>query len=309
MGRVIVFGSLNMDLSIACERMPRAGETITGGDFLIGAGGKGANQASAAARMGAEVDMIGAVGVDVFGERLVEGLRADGVGCSHVTEAKGATTGVAVITRCEGDNRIVLDPGANHLLDADAVARALDGLVGGDGAGSVFLVQLECDVAATLAALACAHQRGMCTVFNPAPARELPVEVWRHVDVACLNETECVAITGIMPVDEASCTAALKKIEELTDGGMGVITLGSAGSVALIDDDFMHVPAQRCEAVDTTGAGDTYIGVFAAARAAGELIFECMIQASFASGLAVTRLGAPPSLPTWEEVVAWMMGW
>ena len=99
------------------------------------------------------------------------------------------------------------------------------------------------------------------------------------------------------------------RLEELTDGGMGVITLGSAGSVARIDGELMRVPAQRCEAVDTTGAGDTYLGVFAAARAAGELIFECMVQASFASGLAVTRLGAQPSIPTWDEVVAWMMGW
>lgn len=293
MGRVIVFGSLNMDLSIACERMPRAGETITGGDFLIGAGGKGANQASAAARMGAEVDMIGAVGADVFGERLVEGLRADGVGCSHVTEAKGATTGVAVITRCEGDNRIVLDPGANHLLDADAVARALDGLVGGDGAGSVFLVQLECDVAATLAALVCAHRLGMCTVFNPAPACELPVEVWRHVDVACLNETECEVITGTAPVDDES---ALRAMELMRAWGVRTValTLGAKGSLVLGDGGLIRSVPPKVEVVDTTGAGDTYIGALVAGLAAGLPLEQIISRATEASALATTYLGARP---------------
>ena len=255
--------------------------------------------------------MIAAVGDDGFGRELTAGLEDAGVDCANVAHLADVPTGTATILRSGGDNRIVLSAGANAVRTPEDVESVIDKLVASGAApmGSVFIAQGECDLGATAAALVRAHRHGLFTIFNPAPACNLPKEAWHEVDLVCLNETECAAITGIMPVDEASCTAALKKIEELTDGGMGVITLGSAGSVALIDDDFMHVPAQRCEAVDTTGAGDTYIGVFAAARAAGELIFECMIQASFASGLAVTRLGAQPSIPTWDEVVAWMMGW
>lgn len=308
---VVVFGSMNMDLSVACERIPEAGETIAGSDFFTAAGGKGANQAVAAARRGAATYMIAAVGDDGFGRELTAGLEDAGVDCANVAHLADVPTGTATILRSGGDNRIVLSAGANAVRTPEDVEGVIDKLVASGAApmGSVFIAQGECDLGATAAALVRAHRHGLFTIFNPAPACNLPEEAWREVDLVCLNETECAAITGIMPVDEASCTAALKKMEELTDGGMGVITLGSAGSVALIDDDFMHVPAQRCEAVDTTGAGDTYIGVFAAARAAGELIFECMIQASFASGLAVTRLGAQPSIPTWDEVVAWMMGW
>ena len=308
---VVVFGSMNMDLSVACERIPEAGETIAGRDFFTAAGGQGAIQAVAAARRGARTYMIAAVGDDGFGRELTAGLEEAGVDCANVARLADVPTGTATILRSGGDNRIVLSAGANAVRTPEDVERVIDKLVTSGAApmGSVFIAQGECDLATTAAAIVRAHRHGLFTIFNPAPACELPDEAWREVDLVCLNETECAAITGIAPADDTSCTAALDRLEELTDGGMGVITLGSAGSVARIDGELMRVPAQRCEAVDTTGAGDTYLGVFAAARAAGELIFECMVQASFASGLAVTRLGAQPSIPTWDEVVAWMMGW
>lgn len=306
---VVVFGSMNMDLSVACERMPRAGETIAGSGFFTAAGGKGANQAVAAARRGAPTHMIAAVGDDAFGSELTRGLEEAGVACGQVVRVPGVPTGTATILRSGGDNRIVLSAGANAVRTPDDVERAVDALIDAGSApmGSVFIAQGECDLDATAAGIVRAHRRGLFTIFNPAPACQLPEEAWGEVDVVCLNETECAAVTGIMPVDEPSCTAALRRLGEITRGGMGVITLGAAGSVALIDDEYMAVPAQECAAVDTTAAGDTYIGVFAAARAEGELIFECMVQASFASGLAVTRLGAQPSIPTWDEVVSWML--
>ena len=306
---VVVFGSMNMDLSVACERMPRAGETIAGSDFFTAAGGKGANQAVAAARRGVATYMIAAVGADSFGDELTRGLEAAGVDCTHVEHLADIPTGTATILRSGGDNRIVLSAGANTVRTGEDAVRSLDALAaaGAVGMGSVFVAQGECDLSATAEALVRAHRLGCFTVFNPAPACQLPAEAWQEVDLVCLNETECEAVTGILPVDDASCTAALRALEQLTAGGTAVITLGGAGSAALIEDVLMQVPAQDCEVVDTTAAGDTYIGVFAAARAEGETLFECMMQASLAAGLAVTRLGAQPSIPTWDEVIRWAM--
>lgn len=298
-GIVAVFGSMNMDLSVACERMPRAGETVGGSSFITNAGGKGANQAVAAARMGAHTCMIGAVGRDTFGDVLV--ARRDDV-----------ETGTATIIRCESDNRIVLSPGANHALTGDDVACALSYLVadGLDGdaseiapaAGSVFIAQGECDLMATAAALSCAHRLGFYTVFNPAPACELPAEAWPAVDLVCPNETECQVLTGILPADDASCVAALNAL--LAKGaGAAVITLGGAGSVTIGDGgELLRMPALSSTVVDTTAAGDTFIGALAAARLEGLPLFECMAAGARASAVTVSRLGAQQSIPTRAEV-------
>lgn len=311
-GIVAVFGSMNMDLSVACEHMPRAGETVGGSGFITNAGGKGANQAVAAALMGAHTCMIGAVGRDAFGEALVAGLQNAGVGVEFVARRDDVETGTATIIRCEGDNRIVLSPGANHALTGEDVAAALRCLVadelGADvcdlapAAGGVFIAQGECDLMATAAALACAHGLGFYTVFNPAPACDLPAGAWPAVDLVCRNETECQVLTGILPTDDASCAAALKAL--LGKGaGAAVITLGGAGSVTLGDDgELLRVPALSSEVVDTTAAGDTFIGALAAARLQGLPLFECMVAGTRASAVTVSRLGAQQSIPTRAEV-------
>ena len=308
-GIVAVFGSMNMDLSVACERMPRAGETVGGSGFITNAGGKGANQAVAAVRMGACTHMIGAVGCDAFGTSLVAGLQDAGVDCGRRDDVE---TGTATIIRCEGDNRIVLSPGANHALAGEDVACALRRLVAdeldGDAskiapaAGSVFIAQGECDLAATAEALVCAHELGFYTFFNPAPACELPAEVWPAVDLVCPNETECQMLTGILPADDVSCVAALNAL--LAKGaGAAVITLGGAGSVTLGDDGgLLRMPALSSAVVDTTAAGDTFIGALAAARLEGLPLFECMAAGARASAVTVSRLGAQQSIPTRAEV-------
>lgn len=302
-GHVVVFGSMNMDLSVGCERMPRAGETVSGDGFLTNAGGKGANQVVAAAKMGAAAHMIAAVGQDGFGDELVGGLEAVGVDCSQVMRAADAATGVAVIVRSGGDNRIVLAAGANLATTASDVTCALDALeaAGVEPGASVFMAQGECDLATTAEALLEAHRRGYRTVFNPAPACQLAPEAWRAVDVVCLNETECDLITHILPADNASCTAALEALGRLT-GHVAVITLGEAGSVTLADGELVRVPARVVEAVDTTAAGDTYLGALAALMVQGVPLVEAMRRATCASALAVTRLGAQCSIPWAEEV-------
>lgn len=311
-GIVAVFGSMNMDLSVACERIPRAGETVGGSGFITNAGGKGANQAVAAARMGARTCMIGAVGRDAFGDALVAGLQDAGVGVEFVARRDDVETGTATIIRCENDNRIVLSPGANHALSGEDVACALRYLVADEldadicdlapAAGGVFIAQGECDLMATAAALSCAHGLGFYTVFNPAPACDLPAGAWPAVDLVCPNETECQVLTGILPTDDASCVAALNALVD-KGAGAAVITLGGAGSVALGDNgELLRMPALSSEVVDTTAAGDMFIGALAAARLEGLPLFECMAAGARASAVTVSRLGAQQSIPTRAEV-------
>lgn len=304
MAKVIVFGSMNMDLSISAPRMPEAGETLAGSDFITTAGGKGANQAVAAARLGAPTHMIAAVGADAFGEELVGGLAAAGVDVGDVGRLEGVSTGVAVIVRTEGENRIVLSAGANHALGADEVTRALRRA---GEAGDVLLAQGECDPAATEEALRCAHEQGLFTVYNPAPARPVPDDLWPCVDLVCLNETECQIMCGVLPVDDETCRAAAERLRGLGVGAV-VITLGAAGSFGMgADGDALRVPAARAErVVDTTGAGDTFIGALVAGRVQGLSLGESMRWGAAAAALTVSRLGAQKAIPTAGEVgAAW----
>ncbi len=301
MPKVIVFGSMNMDLSIDAPRVPAAGETLSGSGFITAAGGKGANQAVAASRLGASVHMVAAVGADSFGDELVCGLEGSGVDTTLVRRLPDVTTGVAVILRTGGENRIVLHAGANHALSGVDV---VDDLRRIGRKSDVFVTQGECDPAATEAALRLAHELGLFTIYNPAPALPAPDDLWSCVDLVCLNETECQIMCGVLPVDDESCLAAARRLRELGAGAV-VITLGAAGSFGLGSDGKpVRVPAALTTVVDTTAAGDTYIGALAAGRARGFSLAESMSWGTAASALAVSRLGAQPSIPTAEEVEA-----
>ena len=301
MSKVVVFGSMNMDLSIDAPRMPAAGETLSGSGFITAAGGKGANQAVAAARLGADVRMIAAVGADGFGEELARGLADAGADVALVRRLADVTTGVAVILRTEGENRIVLHAGANHALAATDVVSDLRRI---GESGDIFVTQGECDPAATEAALRAAHEQGLYTIYNPAPARPAPDDLWPCVDLVCLNETECQIMCGVLPVDDATCLAAARRLREL-GAGTAVITLGAAGSFGLgLDGEPVRVPAAPANVVDTTAAGDTFIGALAAGRARGFSLAESMEWGAQASALTVSRLGAQPSIPTAAEVEA-----
>ena len=301
MPKVIVFGSMNMDLSIDAPRIPSAGETLAGSGFITAAGGKGANQAVAAAHLGADVRMLAAVGPDAFGDELTRGLAEAGVDTSGVRRLTDATTGVAVILRTAGENRIVLHVGANHALTAEDIASDLRRI---GEKHDVLVTQGECDPTATEAALRAARELGLFTIFNPAPARPVPDDLWPCVDLVCLNETECQIMCGVLPEDDTTCRAAARRLRDLGAGAV-VITLGSAGSYGLgTDGSPVRVSAAPTTVVDTTGAGDTYIGALAAGQTRGLSLAESMHWGAQAAALAVSRLGAQPSIPTAEEVGA-----
>lgn len=298
MSKVVVFGSLNMDLSIESDHMPVMGETIMGRCFITNSGGKGANQAVASAKLGAEVVMLGAVGEDAFGDQMIASLAEEGVQCEYIERVSGLATGVALITRVAGDNFIVLGSGANAAPTAEGVHAALDEVARG---GDVFLTQLECDFDATMAALRDAHDRGMYTVLNPAPARELPEWVYPCLDMVVVNESECELLTGIYPENDETAQQAMEKLSALGVGTV-VVTLGERGSVVLSKGTMLKAVPCKVNAIDTTCAGDTYIGALVASYARGITLERAIDLATKASAMATTKIGAQQSIPRLQDV-------
>lgn len=301
MGKVIVFGSLNMDLTIECDAMPQAGQTVEGRNFLTNPGGKGGNQAVAAAKLGAPTWMIARVGRDLFGDQLCLALESAGVNCAHVDHSDCNSTGVAVITRCAGDNRIILNAGANHEMRAKDVVDILDRLA---EPGDLFVTQYECEGRAVIGALAAAKSRGLFTLFNPAPAKPIPAEAYSSIDLIVVNQTECEFLTGLYPSDTDSCQNALARFQALGVGG-AIITLGEMGSVCRIGEEIIQVGSYSVPNVDTTGAGDSYIGALACALVQGEAMEQCMRFATKVASLTITRPGAQQSIPYLNEVEAY----
>jgi ribokinase len=296
--RVAVVGSLNMDLIARTPRIPQPGETILGSEFCTAPGGKGANQAVAAARLGAQVSMVGRVGSDAFAQPMLASLTAAGVDHRHVIQDAQAATGVALIVVDDGgQNSIVVAPGANARLspaDVDAARAAI-------AAAHVLLLQLESPLEAVTRAAELAHAHGVTVVLNPAPARELPAELLALVDVLVPNESETAILTGLPASGQAEVQAAA-----LLELGVGaaLLTLGERGALLARPEGTKHVPAFRVTPVDTTAAGDAFVGGFAAALAEEKSPIEAVRWGCAAGALATTKLGAQPSLPTRQEVEA-----
>ena len=297
MKKVIVLGSLNMDLTIQCVDLPKNGETINGSDFFVNPGGKGGNQAVAAAKLGAETHMIANIGNDVFGEQLLEALQGYGVHTEGVFRDAHETSGVAMIIRSHGDNRIILGNGANHTLPEAAFVEMLQKLARKD---DIFLTQLENDYALVRNALRHAKQAGMYTMLNPAPARVLDSDVYEHLDLIVVNQSECELWTGIYPSDEDSCMEAMHSFE--ARGVDALITLGTHGSMCNAFGRYLFVPAQKVETVDTTGAGDSFIGALCSCLSRDVDMKEAMEFATRVAALTVTRRGAQASIPYKKEV-------
>ena len=288
-----------MDLVIRAARVPQGGETILGEGFLSNPGGKGANQAVAVAKLGGEAYMVGCVGRE-FGADLLETLQKYGVHADHVRRETDLSSGIAVIIVADGDNRIILDTASNGRTDEALVDRAFADAKEGD----YLLVQLEIGLPTVAYALKEAKKRGMITVLNPAPAAKLPQALYADCDWFVPNQTEAQFYTGIYPLDEESIRRCAEKL-----GRLGVknvlITLGTDGSASVSKGVFRRVDPVPAAAVDTTAAGDTYVGAFVTRLSEGADIDTAMRFASTASALTVTRRGAQCAIPIREEVEAY----
>lgn len=302
MAKVVVFGSLNMDLFLDVSRIPRKGETVACKRRVTMPGGKGANQAVMSARMGAETHMVGKVGTDAFASPMLNALQKQGVNTTHVSADARAATGTAVILRERDDNRIIIEPGANLKTSFTEVKAALDTLGKKD---DFFVTQLECNYDVTMKALVYARKLGMHTVCNAAPATALTDEAYAALDLLCINETEAEELVGFALEDDDT---RIRALEFFAEKGVKdtVITLGEDGSITLTDDIMVRVPAYDVEYVDTTGAGDAYLGALVAHMTQGEDLIEAMAYATAASALTVCEEGTQQAMPNQADVEAFI---
>ncbi len=280
MARVIVLGSINMDLVVRVPELPRPGDTVLGDRLLTVPGGKGANQAVAAARLGAEVRMIGRVGGDAFGEELVKGLREDGVDTSAIAVDASEPSGVALIVVASGgENQITVAPGANGAIGAAEIARLRDGLTRED----VVVMQLEIPIPAVHAAIGAAREAGARVILNAAPSGALAHREMPNVDLLIVNEGEAEQLGGV---------GLLKSVGAL------VVTLGAAGSALYESNRVTQIEPHKVDAIDATAAGDAFVGAVAFALARGSSLVEAVRLGGAAGAAAATKVGARPSLPT-----------
>lgn len=298
--RVVVAGSANMDLVARAQRHPRAGETVLGDAFRIFPGGKGANQAVAAARLGAQAVLVAKLGVDVFGDELEEFLRAEDVDVSHLgrTPEHASGTGLIVVD-AHSQNTIVVVPGANAVLEPEEVRVEVR-------PGDVFVSQLEIPLDTVRAFLEHGKVQGAMTLLNPSPAQQLPRALLEAVEILVLNETEAALLSGAESLDAGDALAVESAARELRTRAeqIVVVTLGDRGAIAVVGDASHAIPARRVRAVDPTGAGDCFVGALAARLVAGAPFLEALHFANVAASLCVQVLGAGPSFPVRDTVEA-----
>jgi ribokinase len=300
MGRVFVAGSINMDVVATADRHPRVGETVAGHEVLYFPGGKGANQAVSAAKLGAPTTLIGRLGTDAFGHDLKIFLAAQGVDLSFVRETAEAHTGTAIITVANADNTIVVVPGANaHVSAADVATAPL-------ATGDVAVSQFEIPQPTVSAFFKRAREAGARTILNPAPMIAFDAKLLDLVDILILNESELGLLAGIELRDTNDSARIIEATRSLRGNGARIVcvTLGKRGVVALAGNEPLTIPGRAVKAVDTTGAGDCFVGAVAAQLAAGKSIRDALDYANLAASICVQRMGAAPSMPTAAEVKA-----
>ena len=294
---ILVIGSSNTDMTIKTSRLPGPGETVLGGSFSMGAGGKGANQAVAAKRLGGDVTFICKVGNDLFGENSVKRYRNEGIDTSRIM-LSDKPSGVALITvDSNAENSISVASGANADFTVEDIRKMSDAI----NRASILLLQLEIPVDAVLEAARIGFESGARVILNPAPACPLPEEIYRYISIVIPNETEVSQMSGVTVTD---CDSAEKAARELMHQGAGsvIVTLGSKGSLICDGTGSRMIPSRKVNAVDTTAAGDTYCGALCVALSEGRDIVAAAGFATAASAIAVTRPGAQESIPTRDEV-------
>lgn len=297
-GKLVVLGSINADHILNLESFPTPGETVTGHHYQVAFGGKGANQAVAAGRSGADIAFIACTGDDDIGERVRRQLLSDGIDVAPVRAVKDQSTGVALIfVNAEGENVIGIHAGANAALSVEQVEAEKARIAG----AQALLMQLESPLESVLAAAKIAHQHQTTVVLNPAPARELSDELLALVDILTPNETEAEKLTGIRVENDDDAANAARVLH---DKGIGIvmITLGSRGVWVSHEGQGRRVPGFKVQAIDTIAAGDTFNGAFVTALLEGIALDEAIRFAHAAAAIAVTRKGAQPSVPWREEI-------
>jgi ribokinase len=298
--RIVVVGSINTDMVVKGARLPSPGATVTGGRFMMAGGGKGANQAVAAARLGAQVTLVGKVGADLFGDQARLAIQKEGIATDWIFRDPHHSTGVALILVDEsGENLISVASGANHALMPADIEQAADCLRAAD----IVLLQLEVPFETVLHSAKLASEAGATVILDPAPAPDAPLDaaLLRCVAYVKPNESEAERLTGIAVRDEQSARKAADKL--LQAGARNVIiTLGASGALWANARESSFEPAHAVEAIDSTAAGDAFSGGLACALARGVSLAEAVRQANLVAALCVTRLGAQPSLPTADEV-------
>ena len=298
MKRVLVVGSSNTDMIVRVPHIPRPGETILGGEFTMAGGGKGANQAVAAARAGGLVTFVARIGDDVFGERALAGFAADGIDTRFVLRTAGAASGIALIDVDDrGENSISVASGANALLSAADVESAADAFAAAD----IVLVQLESPIETVEAAVRKAGERGIPVILNPAPARPLDEGLLSRVSVLTPNENEAELLSGIAVRDEGGVRSAAARLRARGPATV-VITMGERGAYASSTEFEALVPAFKVQPVDTTAAGDVFNGALAVALAEKRTLKDALRFAQAAAAISITRPGAQPSAPTRAEI-------
>ena len=296
--KILVLGSSNTDMTVKCGHLPAPGETVLGGTFLTGAGGKGANQAVAAARLGGNVEFICKVGCDAFGDSAVEGYRKEGIDTSHILRSDLPSGVALILVDKEAENCIAVAPGANADLTVEDIESLSDEIRSAD----ILLVQLEIPVESVLRAVQIAREAGVYVILNPAPACKVPEEIYPCLSLIVPNQTEISAMTGIQVKDSFSAREAVRAL--LGKGVANVIlTMGSEGSTVYSKGQFTHISAVKVNAVDTTAAGDTFCGALAVGLSEKLSLEKSAGFATRASALTVQKMGAQSSIPYRKEII------
>jgi len=297
--KIVVVGSSNTDMVIKLERLPAPGETIIGEEFLMAAGGKGANQAVAAAKLGGDITFIARVGSDVFGKQAIQNFQNEGINTDFIIADKENASGVALIyVDKKGENTIAVASGANSKLSIEDVKAAEHEIRNAD----LMLLQLEIPLETVRYAAQLALEAGVKVVLNPAPAKELDETLLRTITILTPNESEAELLTGIKVDDEKS---AIRAAEVLKERGVSeiVITMGAKGSFLMRDNKAVLIPTKKIKAIDTTAAGDAFNGALSYALAKKETLDKAVRFANLVGALSATKLGAQPSMPTYDEVI------
>jgi len=290
--KILVIGSSNTDMTIKADKLPVPGETILGGRFIMGPGGKGANQAVAARRLGGNVEFICKVGHDIFGDNALAGYRKEGIEIGH-TLYSGEASGIALIlVDSTGENVISVAPGANGDITVEDIESVADVIRDAD----FLILQLEIPIPAVLRAAKIAHEAGVYVILNPAPACKLPEELFSYISLVTPNQTESAIMTGIEVKDEASREEAVAAFNRMGVKDV-IVTLGCNGSLVCTGGQKTLIPAKKVKAVDATAAGDTFCGAVCVALSEGRSLVEAAEFATKASALTVQKMGAQNSIP------------